>query len=1336
MAHELRLLFAKTKDGDVFVRPIDSTGGGSVPEKPFQVEVTEDGYEDLRWYLEEYMDLPDAGSVVRARRIEAAIKRWGKELCDALFDSREGGELLDGLLQGEPPRLLTIATDNSDLLRLPWELIADRRGPLTRQGVTIRRQLEQGGKSRELRVELPLRLLIVVSRPADLGFIDPRATTPAMLDALEPLGGDVTIDFCRPPTVARMEEMLAAATDRGEPYHVVHFEGHGTFVPEIGLGALCFEKPSDDGAPSETDYARADRLGNLLATHRVPVAILEACRSSMTGKVPAFRSVAPRLVEAGVGSVVAMSHSVHVEATKILLERFYREIVVGKTLGQALEAGRGALIAQPHRWIEAGPRGRTVELQDWFLPTLYQQGDDVPLVPKDAVRPAPMSGGQVRAARRQPPESREPGAFPRPPIYRFHGRAKELYKLEQELRRHRTVLLHAMGGMGKTSLAREAAYWWTRTGLFPDGACFVSFEQGAGADHAALVLGTYLDGTAFESLPAAEQRKRARQLFDERRVLMVWDNFESVLPAFQPGADGGAVLYSDEERGRIVELYRDWTDSEKGHGRLLVTCRPAEAGLLGASRMELHGLARPDSLHLLARVLDVHGLDFDDPRLERDGLKRLLKVLDDHPLSVELVTPHLKTMTPLEIVDDFGALLETFKGDAEVERNQSLLASLEFSVRRLGEAAQVALPWLGLFRGGVFEANLLNISKLESNLWAVARQELEATALVRVERDVKLNHRPYLHFHPTLAYRAADEAAAPDEVRQRFVGLYLGFRWAAHQALRGSSPRGGMEVMAREEANFRRAVSWALDGKGYAEAAAIGITFGLYLERSGRLRERVSWIDWLAVEVDQEGSGETVVELEREVAWSRFLQGQAEEAVDRVEGLLERLRVIRDFDPGVQLAATQQALGRIYYSLGLAERAIPILRDAVGQWKALIEKKKANGEKASTELEHLSAALTELANALMIEGYLVEALEEANRAVSILRELGNDYDIAAILSTIARILVNQGRFQDAEAHYQEILEVARRAGDWKFEAATLQHLGALAADRERYPQAASLYMDALKIYQEMNYEEGIMQTCNMLGIAEQYVGRLAEARAWYERSSEIACRRRDQQNMAIAAHNFGILFQFEGEAARKAGDETTARRLFGEAVASVRQSLLAKEEMGGSQPLKAGSHSQLAQIYLLLDDVDQATEHAHEARKIRERLSLKEVWKDYNTLANIARARGDDAQAAEWQRKRHDLLAELERRAGGPSLNPEAMQAILSLAVACARAGVEGAELPPQAEGVLAQLGEAPTPFDALVPFLRGLAKGETVSVPEGLPAELGAALGQMVEAVREAGRG
>lgn len=751
---ELRAVFHKAGDG----LKVQLHGGGRTGEPvPFAAALSEAEYEDLRWYLEDYMDLPDGGSVVRAERVEAALGPWGRRLFDALFGSGDHREMLTDLLDERqpPPRLLTIATLDPDLLRLPWELIRDDAGPLSRGGVTVRRQLERAGRAKSFKVELPLRLLLIVSRPADLSFIDPRFTTRAVLDALEPLERNVRIDFCRPPTLARMEEMLAAAAAHGEPYHVVHFDGHGTFLPELGLGALCFERPDGPG----TDHVRADRLGNLLKAHRIPLAILEACRSGQIGRVPAFRSVAPRLIEAGVGSALAMSHAVHVEATRVLLERFYQDLVAGATIGQALEAGRGALIANPYRWLERGPGGRSLELVDWFLPTLYQQGEDLRLVPPGAaarraakevehagagvdvgsavpgsgdrwrwdvflshthddsgrvealarelrdrhglrvfldkweiksgplheqcreairasrfvllavsrrslasdwvaaehdmaraidprgrnviplvyetvelppdlqallwydlrdpaqdeentrkiaetVRAKPGAGGgtgaaQVTGARREPAAGEEPGAFPRPPLYQFHGRAAELYRLERELRGHRAVLLHAMGGMGKTTLAREAAFWWTRTGLFPDGSCFLSFERGAGAEQAVRVLGSYLEGHAFEALPPEEQRKRARRLFEERQVLIVWDNFESVLPAFQQGE--ATPLYPQEKRAEIYELFRDWTEKPGGKGRLLVTCRPEEAGLPGAVRVELAGLARPDALHLLAR---------------------------------------------------------------------------------------------------------------------------------------------------------------------------------------------------------------------------------------------------------------------------------------------------------------------------------------------------------------------------------------------------------------------------------------------------------------------------------------------------------------------------------------------------------------------------------------------------------------------------------------------------------------------------------------------------------------------------------------------------------------
>src|SRR5262249_46884951 len=156
------------------------------------------------------------------------------------------------------------ATDKSELLRLPWELMADAAGSLA-QRVNVRRQLAEPESIVVRTVQLPLRILYIVSRPEDTGFIDPRLTSRALFTALDPLGSNVRLDFCRPPTLERMPQLLREAHTAGDPYDIMHFDGHGTFLPESGIGALCFEKPDDGDGKSETDLVRADRLGDLLA---------------------------------------------------------------------------------------------------------------------------------------------------------------------------------------------------------------------------------------------------------------------------------------------------------------------------------------------------------------------------------------------------------------------------------------------------------------------------------------------------------------------------------------------------------------------------------------------------------------------------------------------------------------------------------------------------------------------------------------------------------------------------------------------------------------------------------------------------------------------------------------------------------------------------------------------------------------------------------------------------------------------------------------------------------------------------------------------------------------
>jgi tetratricopeptide (TPR) repeat protein len=996
------------------------------------------------------------------------------------------------------------------------------------------------------------------------------------------------------------------------------------------------------------------------------------------------------------------------------------------------------------------------------------------------------------------------GAFPRPPLYNFHGRARELYALERAFRTDRAILLHAMGGMGKTALAREAGDWLTQTGFFPDGACFLSFEQSVTAERIAKVLGSYLEGHSFEALSQAEQLARARQLFQERDVLMVWDNFESTLETFdnatrssRPVQDGAgessdvthaiASGYTAEERTRIITLFHDWTEDPAGHGHLLITCRPRETGLPGVRRMELAGLARPDSLYLLAQVLRKHDTSLDDERFDKDNLEALLDVLGDHPLSIELVGPHLKQLTPEQIVARFHELLDQFTGDAEVERNRSLLASLRFSTSRLSAQAQAALPWLGLFQGGVFEDNLLNVSQMDPATWDGVRAELEATTLMRVETDVKIGDRPYLQFHPTLSYAVGGAMLAnatasqtdadngrfglvdQEDVRQRYIAAYYALNRDVDRALRGSAARGGIDVLAREEANIRTAVRWAVDSGQFDGAAAMGNTFREYLERTARLRERDQWLAWLADAIAHATFSAAVAVVECNRAWALFTQGRTPEAIRMLDALIEHLQQTTAFDAAFQLATVRSQLGRIYQQAGHAKRAIPILRQTADAWERLVrqaanlspsetiehlltsdtQEVKQRREACIDRLGNLAVTLGDLANALGATGCLDEALSTAEQGVDIDRALGHDRNAIAGLGQMAQILMEEGRYQEANAHYDQALEAAQRLGDQALEGAILQHQGVLAYKKQEYDRAINLYKQALKLFQNANDDEGIMQICNLLGNVEADLRRRSEARAWYERSHEIAQRRGDTCGLVNAAQNIGIVCQEEGEAARQRGDEANARQWFAEAERFLQESLRMEIDLQ-NKPGEAMSRGQLSRLYLLMGELDKAEAHVHQARETSEGLGIiRELRNDYYDLAQIARARGNEAQAAQWQVRRDEVQAELARRARGgnavdPGLSQQMVQAIAQLAVVCVQTGLGGIGLPSEVESAVAQLESAAAgPLQPLGRYLRRLAAGpasDTVAAlatpPADLPDPLSQLITQLRDAVRAAGGG
>ena len=141
---------------------------------------------------------------------------WGQGLFKAVFDDRSAERLFNAFQDAEgDERQITIAASQPEILRLPWELLCDPNGTyLVHENprIAVRRQLAGAGGGRkpvDVKSKTQLRLLMVVSRPDGVGFLDPRSEGQAVLQAIEQTApGRVVVEFLRPATLTKLVERL------------------------------------------------------------------------------------------------------------------------------------------------------------------------------------------------------------------------------------------------------------------------------------------------------------------------------------------------------------------------------------------------------------------------------------------------------------------------------------------------------------------------------------------------------------------------------------------------------------------------------------------------------------------------------------------------------------------------------------------------------------------------------------------------------------------------------------------------------------------------------------------------------------------------------------------------------------------------------------------------------------------------------------------------------------------------------------------------------------------------------------------------------------------------
>ncbi|MDS4042628.1 MAG: CHAT domain-containing protein [Candidatus Competibacter sp.] len=1250
---------------------------------------------ELRWYLEKYAVWPSRYFRDRARKVEENLVRWGQLLYEAAMplahtaNVMEAWAAIDGhagrrfsvhvnaALEAGAPAADALAAKEAAtlLLGLPWELLHGGDAYLFQgaKPTRVRRRLPNTKRLDVAAVAAPIRILLVTARPEDdaCGYLDHRASALPLVEAMESLPGLVKIHVLDPPTLPALRDELDRARNQKQPYHVVHFDGHGVYDRRVGLGGLCFEHPQDTGKLEKrrhiTVYTKDSTehgtgLESLLRDHRIPLVFLEACQSAQAAQ--ASESVASELLKVGVASVVAMSHSVLVETARRFVAAFYRALAGGKRVGDAMLAGQRALKDDTFRGRVFG--AGEFRLEDWFVPVLFQEKDD-PQLFKMAPAKQTVADFQKQLAARL-------GELPKEPETGFVGRSRELLALQRLLfsplpsgegpgvRGHPYAVIRGQGGEGKTALAAEFAGWLVRSQQMRR-AAFVSVEIHSHVRAVLDALGRQLVGKDYSvaTFPDLEHAiLPVERALVEQPTLLVVDNMESVLlPPFL--AEETPAALTDDLHCELDAILKLCTRlNAQGNTRLIFTSREALPTPFANPRHqgELHQLAREDAVKLIERVLNAAGGDGGSSDAAREEIEQLVDAVHGHARTLALLAPALRergvAATRESLVELMAEMEQRFPGS----REHSVFASVELSLRRLSPANRDRARVLGVFHGGV---NLDVLRKMMlsqkprwtewlSQLWqrkrTVKSEELDLASLANelVQTGLAtLNRFNYLKLNPALCpyLRARMDTAEREALTACWIKAmhaHVGFlvlQWSQNTEIAAT-------LTVLDLPNLFALLD--LVQRAGNAGATIKLTTSLYrlLEVAGkpRLLARVGQIrDAAAVAL-----GAAWNHAQFEAAQTRIEQqwagGRLREAFDGAQALLQRAQAAGEgayLEASYDLAAAHFTLARVLIMTGGSEQALLLLDEARQRFEA-ITKKRAN----KVVERMVFVCFAEQGTCLLRLGRLDEAAAAYEEYIHHAEQFGADRDVAVGNIQLGTVRLGQRRYPEALAAYAEARERFTALGE-PGSVATVWHQTGMAYQDAGQPEAAEdAYLQALVIEVRLGNAAGQARTLGQLGHLYMYVlDRPKEAKDFSRQAADKFVEISDVANEGIAHSNLG-------DALRKLHCLDEARQ-------EIRRAIKCKAQFG----------------------------HA------------VELWKTWSILANIETDAGNPAAAAEANRKAIACYLAY-RRDGGED---HSGQGRISLAVTQSlRAGD-----PAAAVSLLQQLAAHPNAIGSLRTFIRAL---------------------------------
>ena len=307
-----------------------------------------------------------------------------------------------------------------------------------------------------------------------------------------------------------------------------------------------------------------------------------------------------------------------------------------------------------------------------------------------------------------------------------------------------------------------------------------------------------------------------------------------------------------------------------------------------------------------------------------------------------------------------------------------------------------------------------------------------------------------------------------------------------------------------------------------------------------------------------------------------------------------------------------------------------------------------------------------------------EALEKFQKALVIVREIGDRQGEGDTLNNIGRVYRNLGQYPKALEFYQQALAIRQEIGDKAGQGTTLNNIGIVYNYLGQYPKALEFYQQALAIRKEIGDKAGEGNTLNSIGGLYHNLGQYPKALGFFSQALAIHKEIGDKAGQGTILNNIGEVYRNMGQYPKalefyqqalaihkdigdKAGQGTTLNNIglvynslgqYPKALEFFSQALAIGKEVGD----KAGEGTTLSNIGGVHDDLGQyakALEFYQQALAIRTEIGDKAGEGDtFNSIGVVYAHLGQYSKALEFYQQALAIRTGIGEKAGeGATLN-------------------------------------------------------------------------------------